>query len=88
MVPAALLTTMVPMGAGGNGVVALGGEVDFTAVAHGNGALELIARSGEVLGVTDSVHIDEALLTGQSGHGLDGSLGGVVVEHLDASELK
>ena len=73
--------------AGGNGVVALGGEVDFTAVAHGNGALELIARSGEVLGVTDSVHIHEALLTGQSGHGLDGSLGGVVVEHLDAGEL-
>ena len=74
-------------GTGGNGVVALGGEVDFTAVAHGNGALELIARSGEVLGVTDSVHIHEALLTGQSGHGLDGSLGGVVVEHLGAGEL-
>ena len=74
-------------GAGGNGVVALGGEVDFTAVAHGNGALELIARSGEVLGIADGIHIDEALLTGQSGHGLDGSLGGVVVEHLGAGEL-
>ena len=74
-------------GAGGNGVVALGGEVDGAAVAHGNGALELIARSGEVLGIADGIHIDEALLTGQSGHGLDGSLGGVVVEHLDASEL-
>ena len=74
-------------GTGGNGVVALGGEVDFTAVAHGNGALELIARSGEVLGIADGIHIDEALLTGQSGHGLDGSLGGVVVEHLGAGEL-
>ena len=74
-------------GTGGNGVVALGGEVDGAAVAHGNGALELIARSGEVLGIADGIHIDEALLTGQSGHGLDGSLGGVVVEHLGAGEL-
>ena len=74
-------------GAGGNGVVALGGEVDGAAVAHGNGALELIARSGEVLGIADGIHIDEALLTGQSGHGLDGSLAGVVVEHLGAGEL-
>ena len=74
-------------GTGGNGVVTLGGEVDGAAVAHGNGALELIARSGEVLGIADGIHIDEALLTGQSSHGLDGSLGGVVVEHLGAGEL-
>ena len=74
-------------GTGGNGVVALGGEVDFTAVAQRNGALELIARSGEVLGIADGIHIDEALLTGQSGHGLDGSLAGVGVEHLGAGEL-
>ena len=74
-------------GTGGNGVVALGGEVDFTAVAQRDGALELIARSGEVLGIADGIHIDEALLTGQSGHGLDGSLAGVGVEHLGAGEL-
>ena len=74
-------------GTGGNGVVALGGEVDGAAVAQRDGALELIARSGEVLGIADGIHIDEALLTGQSGHGLDGSLGGVGVEHLGAGEL-
>ena len=74
-------------GTGGNGVVALGGEVDGAAVAQRDGALELIARSGEVLGIADGIHIDEALLTGQSGHGLDGSLAGVGVEHLGAGEF-
>ena len=73
-------------GTDGNGVVALGGEVDGAAVAQRDSALELIAHSGEVLGITDGIHIDKALLTGQSGHGLDGSLGGVVVEHLGAGE--
>ena len=74
-------------GTGSNGIVALGGEVDGAAVAQRDSALELIAHSGEVLGITDGIHIDKALLTGQSGHRLDGSLGGVVVEHLGVGEL-